>query len=559
MKLASLLFVATLTASPVAAKPVQDFDLLIVHGRVFDGTGASGRAADVGVRGDRIVAVGHLAGRHARRVVDAHGLAVAPGFINMLSQAGEDLMLDGLSQADIRQGVTLEMLGEGMTAGPLSPTLKDFMHARMARLGAGDLTWTTQADYMRLLIAHGVSPNIASFVGATNVRRVVIGDGDRKATEADIKAMQELVRQAMDDGAFGVSSALAYAPAAYADTAELTALAKASAPWDGLYISHLRDEGDALPAGVDELIRIARDAGVKGEVYHFKVTGVQNAPKLEQAIAALAAARRLGVRVGADAYPYTATATGLDVTMPLWVQAGGQQAWIDRLKDPSTRAKVAEEMRHPPPGTTSRLQAVGSPANIRILGVRNPALKPLVGQSVAQIAKARGTPPEETIIDLVVEDNSRLQVAYFSIPEDGMRRVMRLPWVSFGSDGGSTAAPSKTPGAAHPREFGTFARVLGHEVRDEKLIDLPQAVHRLSGLPAANLGLKDRGLLKAGYFADIVVFDPDAVADRATYDQPFQYSVGVRDVFVNGVQVLAGGEHTGAKPGRFIRNGGRKP
>lgn len=553
---AALLAPAGLAAA--ATGPTDGFDVLIVGGRVYDGAGAPARRVDIGIRGDRIAAVGRLKGRHAKTTVDATGLAVAPGFINMLSQAGDDLLVDGRSEADIRQGVTLEMLGEGLTAGPLNPAMKAMMQARLTRLGVRDADWTTEAEYLRLLQRRGVSPNVAAFVGATNVRLNVLGADDRKATPEELARMQSLVRDAMADGAFGVSSALAYAPAAYADTAELTALAAAAAPWDGVYISHLRDEGDGLPASVDELIAIARDAGVKGEIYHFKVTGLSKLPKLEQAIEAVERARATGVRVGADMYPYTASATGLDVTMPLWVQAGGQQAWFERLRDPATRARVVEEMRHPPPGTTSRLAAVGSPDNIKILGVRTEALKPLVGKTLGEIARERGISPEDAIVDLVLQDASRLQVAYFMIPEAGVRRLLSLPWVSFGSDGGSMAVDRQTPGAAHPREFGTFARVLGHYVRDEKALSLGEAVRRLSGLPAATLGLRDRGLLKTGYFADVVVFDPRTIADKATYDQPKQYAVGVRDVFVNGVQVLANGEHTGALPGRAVSNSGRK-
>lgn len=554
MKLLGRLFLAAAIALPFPAGAADDFDVLIVGGQVIDGTGKPARKADVGLRGDRIVAIGKLRGRPAKTVVDARSMVVAPGFINMLSQAEQALVKDGRSQADIRQGVTLEMLGEGMTAGPLNPAMKTEMRLRARRFGLPDLEWTTQADYMRLLEKRGVSPNIASFVGATNVRRYVVGSADRKATDTELSAMQDLVRQAMADGAFGVTSALAYAPAGYADQRELTLLAKASAPWGGLYITHLRNEGDNLPAAVDEFIAIARNGGVAGEIYHLKVLGVANGPKLEQAITAIERARREGVKVGGDIYPYTASATGFDVTMPLWVQAGGVEAWINRLKDPALRARVVDEMRHPPPGTTSRLAAVGSADNIKILGARSPALQSVVGKTLAEVAKARGTSPEDTIIDLVIEDGTRLQVAYFMIPEASLTRTLRLPWVSFGSDGSSETIIPGQMGAAHPREYGTFARVLGHYVRDEHVLTLPEAVRRLSGLPAANLGLTDRGLLKTGYFADVVVFDPNAIADRATYDKPHQYAVGVRDVFVNGVAVLAGGEHTGAMPGRFIRN-----
>lgn len=538
-----------------AAPPPESADILIRGGTVYDGSASAGRRADVAIRGDRIVAVGRLGGMTAKRVIDARGMAVAPGFINMLSWSTESLLVDGRSPSDIRQGVTLEMLGEGMTMGPLlSPELKARIQTRLAKQGVKDADWTTLAEYLSLLEKRGVSPNVASFVGATTVRLNVVGFAGRKATPDEIARMQAMVTQAMEEGAFGVTAAVEYVPASYADTAELTALARAAAPFGGLYISHIRDEQQHLVDSVREVIQIARDAGVPAEIYHLKALGQQLMPELNKAIALIEQARAEGLRITADMYPYTATATGFDVTMPAWVQEGGNDKWIERLKDPETRRRVVAEMRKPADGSVGRLEASGSPENILILGGRTPAVQALTGRTLADVAKSRGTSPEETVIDLVIEDRSRLQVAYFVIPEAGLKRVIGLPWVSFGSDATSNTAEGATLlEKEHPRAYGTFARVLGHYVRDEKALTLADAVHRMSGLPATNLGLKDRGFLRSGYFADVVVFDPRTIADHSTFEKPHVYSTGVRDVLVNGVPVLAGGEHTGAKPGRFLR------
>lgn len=537
------------------AQAATGYDAIIRGGIVYDGSGHPGRKADVAIRGDRIAAVGKLRAQDARRVVDATGLAVAPGFINMLSWATESLIADGRSLSDLRQGVTLELLGEGMTMGPLSEPMRERMRARMRKLGA-DAQWTTQAQYMEFLEQRGITPNIASFVGATNVRMYVLGAENRKATPAEIERMQALVREAVREGAFGVSAALAYAPAAYADTDELIALARAAAEQGGIYISHVRDEGDHLLESIDEVIAIARAARIPAEIYHLKSLGAQNWPALDRAIARIEAARAEGLRITADMYPYTASATGLDVTMPVWVQEGGVDAWIARLKDPPVRARLIEEMRRPFATGSNRLIAAGSPDNILIVGARNPALKPIVGKTLGQIARMRNTSVEDTVIDLVIEDGSRLQVVYFLMSEDNVRKVLAQPWVSFASDAESVAAEGTVlEERTHPRAYGTFARVLGKYVREEKVIPLAEAIRRLAALPAATLGLHDRGRLEQGKYADIVVFDPKTISDRATFDDPHRYAVGVRDVFVNGTQVLANGEHTGARPGRFIRRG----
>lgn len=544
-----------LTASMAAG---EDFDVLIRDGTVYDGSGTPGRKIDVGLRGDRIAALGKLRNKTAKRTVDAKGLAVAPGFINMLSWATDSLLADGSSQSDIRQGVTLELLGEGMSLGPLNAAMKQQFGQRLRKLGV-EVSWTTLAQYLELLENRGVSPNVASFVGATTVRLHVMGAVNRAPTPAELWSMQQLVGQAMQEGAFGVSAALAYAPAAFADTQELIALGKVAAQFGGIYISHIRDEGDRLAESVEEVIQIARAANVPAEIYHLKALGAPNWGKLGAVIEKIEAAREAGLRITADMYPYTASATGLDVAMPPWVQEGGLEAWLARLKDPAIRARLVEEMRAPStPAWSNRLRNVGSPENVLILGARSPGLQAVVGKTLGAIARERGTSVEDTVIDLVIEDGSRLQVAYFMMSEDNVRRVMALPWVSFGSDADSpTVTAAASQGPEHPRAYGTFARVLGKYVREGKIVPLEEAVRRLSALPAQTLGIEDRGRLEVGRYADVVIFDPATIADRSTFADPHRYAVGMRHVFVNGVQVLADGEHTGARPGRFVRHRAR--
>ncbi|WP_217705072.1 N-acyl-D-amino-acid deacylase family protein [Peristeroidobacter soli] len=544
-----------LAASIAAA---EDFDVLIRGGTVYDGSGAPGRKIDVGLRGDRIVAIGKLRDKTAKQTVNAAGLAVAPGFINMLSWATDSLLVDGNSQSDIRQGVTLELLGEGMTMGPLNDAMKQQFGPRMRKLGV-DLSWTTLGQYLELLEKRGVSPNVASFVGATTVRLHVIGAANRAAVPTELQAMQQLVRDAMQEGAFGVSSALAYAPATFANTDELIALSKAAAEFGGIYISHIRDEGDRLVESVEEVIEIARSARVPAEIYHLKALGAPNWNKLDIVIDRIEAARKAGVRITADMYPYTASATGLDVTMPPWVQDGGLDAWVARLKDPAVRARLLEEMKAPStPTWSNRLRNVGSPENVLILGVKSPGLQSIVGKTLGAVARERGTSVEDTVIDLVIEDGSRLQVAYFLMSEENIRRAISLPWMSFGSDAGSpTVETAVSQGPEHPRAYGTFARVLGKYVREDKVVSLEEAVRRLSSLPAQTLGIEDRGRIEVGRYADVVIFEPAAIADRSTFADPHRYAIGMRHVFVNGVQVLADGEHTGARPGRFVRHRGR--
>lgn len=548
-----LLVIAALACTGAAPRPA--YDVIIRGGTIYDGTGAAPIKGDVAITSDRIIKVGRVKGT-AKRTVDVRGLAVAPGFINMLSWATESLIIDGRSMGDIKQGVTLEVFGEGWSMGPLTPT----MRANEIK-AQGDLKfpigWTTLRQYLDGLTAKGISPNIASFVGATTVRIHELGEGDVDPTPAQLRRMQNLVRAAMNDGAMGVGSSLIYAPANFAETPELVALATASAKCGGMYISHMRSEGDHLLEAVDELIDIARQSGGPAEIYHLKQAGAANWAKYPAVVAKVEAARAAGIRITADMYNYTAGATGLDASMPLWVQAGGTDQWIARLKEPATRAKVAAEMKLPGQGWENLLLGAGSADKVILLSFKNPALKPLTGKTLADVAAMRHKSPEETAIDLVIEDGSRVGTAYFLMDEANVARQTTLPWVSFGSDAGSQAPEGAfLLSSTHPRAYGNVARLLGKYVRDERTTTLADAVRRLSGFPATNLGIKDRGVLKAGNYADLSIFDPATIADTATFAKPQQYAVGMRHVFVNGVQVLKDGEHTGAKPGRVVTGPG---
>jgi N-acyl-D-amino-acid deacylase len=547
------------TAAEPDAKPdALPLDIVIVGGTVFDGTGAEPRVADVGIRGDRVVAIGDLAAAPAKRRIDAKGLAVAPGFINMLSWASDSLLVDGRSQSDIRQGVTLEVMGEGWSMGPLSPRMKQELGERQGEIKY-DVTWTTLGEYLEHLERRGVSCNVASFVGATTVRIHAIGYDDRPPTTSELDQMRGLVRAAMEEGAVGVGSSLIYAPAFYAKTDELIELCKVAAEHQGMYISHIRSEGNRLVESIEELIRIAREAKLPAEIYHLKAAGEKNWPKRQRVIELVEEARAAGLKITADMYVYPAGATGLDGAMPPWVQEGGLDSWIDRLRDPALRRRVAEEMRTPTDKWENLLLAAGSPERVLLVGFKNPALKHLTGKTLAEVAKRRGQTPEEAAMDLVVEDHSRVDTVYFMMSEEDVRRNVALPWVSFGSD-----AASEAPEGAfllsqpHPRAYGNFARVLGKYVREEKVIPLAEAIRKLSGLPAENLGIRERGMLREGYFADVVVFDPVKIADHATFERPQQYATGMRHVFVNGTHVLAEGDHTGATPGRAVWGRGRK-
>lgn len=558
----SLLFTAVLAvascSAPARAQPSPAFDVVIRGGTVYDGTGSPGRRADVGIRGDRIAAVGDLADARAATLVNAAGLAVAPGFINMLSWSTESLIADGRSQGEIRQGVTTQIFGEGSSMGPLNDAMKRRAVEQMGDIKY-EITWTTLSEYLRELERRGVSPNVASFVGATTIREHVIGLEDRRPTPAQLEQMRALVRAEMEAGALGVGSSLIYAPAFYASTEELIELCKVAAAYRGKYISHMRSEGNRLLEAVDELLRISREANIPAEIYHLKAAGQANWSKMPQAIAKVEAARRAGLKITADMYTYTAGATGLDASMPPWVLDGGYEAAYRRLADPETRKKIAQAIRVPANDWENLYLAAGSAERVLLVEFKSDTLKPLAGKTLADAAKLRGEDPVDTIMNLVLEDRSRVGTVYFMMSEDNVRRQIALPWVSFGSDASSMAPePPFTKSSAHPRAYGNFARVLGKYARDEKIIPLEEAVRKLSGLPATNLELDRRGFVKEGLFADVVVFDPAAVADRATFENPHQYSVGMRHVFVNGAQVLKDGEHTGAKPGRALWGTGKK-
>jgi len=532
------------------------YDIIIRGGTIYDGSGAAGVVGDVGVRGDRIELVGDAGKARAKVEIDATGLAVAPGFINMLSWANESLLVDGRGMSDLKQGVTLEVLGEGHSMGPLNAAMKAEMLRDQGDLRY-DVTWTTLGEYLEHLEARGVAMNVASFVGATTVREHEIGYENRPPTADELVRMQALVRQAMEEGAVGISTSLIYSPAFYAQTDELIALVQVAAEYDGLYASHIRNEGDSLLEAFDEFLTIARTAGIRSELYHMKASGRANWHKLEDLFAKIEAARAEGLHVTADIYTYHASATGLDAIMPPWVQEGGPEAWRKRLRDPQVRARVKREMNAPTADWDNGYQSAGSPDNILLVGFKNPALKPLTGKTLAEVAKLRGTDPEDTAMDLVIEDASRVGCVFFTMSEDNIRKKVRQPWVSICSDAEALAPEGVfLEQSAHPRAYGSFARLLGKFSRDEGLIPLEEAVHRMTGLPAGNLKLRDRGLLKKGYFADIVVFNPQTIADKATFDQPHQYAVGVEHVFVNGAQVLKDSEHTGAFPGRVVRGPG---
>ncbi|MFQ5600098.1 MAG: amidohydrolase family protein [Candidatus Krumholzibacteriia bacterium] len=537
---------------------VATYDLVIRGGRLFDGTGSPPVVGDVAISGDRIAALGDLSGGRGKREVDAAGLAVAPGFINVLSWATESLIEDGRALSDIRQGVTLEVFGEGWSMGPLNEAMKEEVVERQTDIRY-DVAWTTLGEYLDHLVARGVSPNVASFVGAATVRIHVLGYEDRAPTPEELEAMQDLVRQAMREGALGVGSSLIYAPAFYAGTPELVALARAAGEFGGMYISHLRSEGNRLLEGVDELIAVARQAGVPAEIYHLKAAGRPNWHKLDEVIDRVEVARAEGLRITADMYTYTAGATGLDAAMPPWVQEGGHEAWVARLRDPAMRARVRHEMTTPTDDWENLYLAAG-PRKILLVAFKNDALKRLTGKTLHEVAVMRGTSPEETAMDLVVEDDSRVGTIYFLMSEENVRRKIALPWVSFGSDAEAPATEGVfLKSNPHPRAYGNFARLLGKYVRDEKVIRLEEAIRRLTSLPAGNLKLERRGLLQVGHFADIVVFDPDSIQDHATFEDPHHDSTGVLHVFVNGVQVLDDGEPTGAKPGRVVRGPGWEP
>ena len=550
-----IIFSALILRACSSDDDVPIYDVIIADGLIYDGSGNSPYYGDVALKDGKIAALGELGLAVGKSYVDAEGMAVSPGFINMLSWATESLIEDGRSMGDIKQGVTLEVFGEGWSEGPLTEATALLKSQNQDDIKY-DVPWRTLGGYLEFLEARGISPNVASFVGATTVRINSIGFEDRAPTDSELLDMQAQVRLAMQEGALGVGSSLIYAPAFYANTDELIALNKISAEYGGMYISHMRSEGNRLLEAVEELITIATEAGVPAEIYHLKAAGEHNWHKMSEVIARVNQARAEGIRISADMYNYIAGATGLDAAMPPWVQEGGYDEWAERLKDPETRAKVIEAMTTNPDDWENLYYASGAEGMI-LSGFKNPDLRHLNGKTLAEVAAMRGKTAPETAIDLVIEDGSRVGTIYFLMTEENMHLKIAQPWVSFGSDAGSMAPEGVfLNGSPHPRAYGNVARLLGKYVREEGVITLEEAIRRLTSQPADNLSIRGRGRLAVGYYGDVVVFDPDTVGDMATFSDPHQYSVGVSNVFVNGVQVLENGEHTGATPGQVVRGPG---
>jgi N-acyl-D-amino-acid deacylase len=535
----------------------EPFDVVIKGGTVYDGTGGKPRVIDVAIRRDFIVGLGNFPAESAKSVIDAKGLAVAPGFINMLSWSTESLIEDGRSQSEIREGVTTEIMGEGNSMGPLNDRMKEQV-LREQRDIKYEIKWNTLSEYLRYLEARGISCNIASFIGATTIRDYVIGLEDKQPTAEQMEQMRQLVRQEMEAGALGIGSSLIYPPAFYAKTEELIELCKVAAKYQGKYISHMRSEGNQLLEAIDELLRISKEANIPAEIYHLKAAGQPNWGKADAMLAKIEEAQKAGLKITADMYTYTAAGTGLDACLPPWTADGGNPELFKRLRDPATRVKIKAEVETPSDKWENLYLAAGSPEKILLSGFKSEKLKPLTGKTLAEVARMREKDPIETAMDLIAEDESRIDTIYFLMTEENVKKEIAKPWVSFGSDEASQAPEGNfLKSNCHPRAYGNFARVLGKYVRDEKVITLEAAIRKLSGLPATNLGLDHRGFLKEGMFADVVVFDPATVADRATFEKPHQYAAGMKHVFVNGVQVLKDGEHTGAKPGKALWGPGK--
>jgi N-acyl-D-amino-acid deacylase len=556
-RLAFLFSAISTFALAVIAQSQPEFDVVIRGGTVYDGSGSEGRQVDVAIKGDRIAGLGDFKTAKTKTTVDASGLAVAPGFINMLSWSNESLIQDGRSQSEIRQGVTTEIMGEGESMGPVNERVREHMLKQQKDIKY-EIKWNTLSEYLRYLEARGVSCNVASFIGATTIRENVIGFEDKQPTPEQLEQMREHVRREMEAGALGIGTSLIYPPAFYAKTEELIELCKVAVKYQGKYISHMRSEGNRLLEAVDELLRISREAGIPAEIYHIKAAGQENWHKIDDLLSRVEAARKEGLKITADMYTYTAAGTGLDACLPPWTEDGGYDALYKRLADQPTREKIAAQVKTPSDEWENLYLAAGSPEKILLVGFKSEKLKPLTGKSLAEVAKMRGKDSIEAIMDLILEDRSRIDSVYFLMSEENVRKEVAKPWISFGSDEASQAPEGVfLKSNPHPRAYGNFARVLGKYVRDEKVITLPEAIRRLSALPAANLGLDHRGFLKEGMFADVVMFDPVAIADRATFEKPHQYALGMKHVFVNGVQVLKDGEHTGAKPGRALWGPGK--
>jgi N-acyl-D-amino-acid deacylase len=534
------------------AETAAQHDIVLRNGTIYDGSGKSPYAGEVAIDADRITYVGPPRKLSARTEIDVKGQAIAPGFINMLAHPEESLFADGRALSDLQQGVTLEVMGE-FSMGPLNQTMARLMAERQDDIKY-PVTWSTLGAYLETLERRGISPNVASFVGASTVRTFVLGEADVQPTPSQLEQMRALVHRAMEDGALGLTTMLIYAPASYAKTPELIALARESARCGGIYTVHMRSEGDRIEPALQETIDIAQASGAPAEIYHLKIAGKDNWGKLDRVIATIDKARAAGMRISADMYTYTAGATGLDAAMPLWVQDGGLEAWIARLKDPAIRARVIAEMNDPHPAAWENLLGAAGADGTLLLAFKNPKLKPLTGKSLAEVAKMRGVSPQDAAIDLVIEDGTRVGIAYFLMNEDNIRRQVALPWVSFGSDEAGDAPEGVfLLSAAHPRAYGNFARVFAQYVRKDHALSIEDAVRKLTSLPADNLSLPDRGRLKSGAFADIVVFDPSTIQDHATYEKPHQLSSGVSYVIVNGKWAIKDGNPTAAATGRVVR------
>ncbi len=550
-------FLILLISSVVVSASAQDFDVIIKGGTVYDGSGGEPRHVDVAIRGDRIAGLGDFKTAKAKIIVDAAGLAVAPGFINMLSWSNESLIQDGRSQSEIRQGVTTEIMGEGESMGPVNDRVREHMLRQQTDIKY-EIKWNTLAEYLRYLESRGVSCNVASFIGAATIRENAIGFEDKAPTPQQLDEMRELVRKEMESGALGIGTALIYPPAFYAKTEEIIELCKVAAKYKGKYISHMRSEGNRLLEAFDELVRISREAKIPAEVYHIKAAGKQNWDNIDNLLSRIEAAQKEGLNIRANMYTYTAAGTGLDACLPPWTEDGGYPALFKRLRDPAMREKIAAEVSKDSDDWENLYIGAGSPDKILLVGFKSDKLKPLTGKTLSEVAKMRGKDPITTIMDLIAEDESRISTIYFVMSEENVKKEMAKSWISFCSDEASQAPEGVfLKSNPHPRAYGSFARVLGKYARDEKVISMSEAIRRLSGFPATNLGLDRRGFLKDGMFADVVVFDPATIADRATFEKPHQYAVGMKHVFVNGVQVIKDSEHTGAKPGRALWGPGK--
>jgi len=552
----NLLFLLVLSFL-ISCQSGVNYDVLITNATIYDGSGDPPITGSVAINADTIAAIGDVKGKGVQ-TIDAQGMAVTPGFINMLSWATESLIEDSRGMSDIKQGVTLEVMGEGWSMGPLNDEMKKLSKERQGDIKY-DIEWTTLGEYLQYLQEKGVSPNVASFLGATTLRIHEIGYDDRPPTEEELENMKALTRQAMEEGALGIGSSLIYAPAFYADTPELIELCKVASEYDGMYITHMRSEGNKLLEAVDEVIDIASKSGIDAEIYHLKAGGQNNWPKMDLVIEKIDSARKAGLNITTDMYNYIAGATGLDASMPPWVQEGGYDEWAMRLKDPVIRKRVKAEMKTDAQDWENLYYSAGSAENLILAGFKNDTLKKYTGKTLAEMAEIRGKDPEETAMDLVIQDGSRVGTVYFLMSEDNVKKQMKLPYMSFGSDAGAPATEGVfMKSSTHPRAYGNFARLLGKYVRDEKVIPMEEAIYKLTKLSADKLKIRNRGLLAPGYYADVVLFDPSSIKDNATFEQPHQYAEGVKHVWVNGVQVLMDGEHTGATPGRFVKGPGHK-